>query len=159
KLPDYPITQFKLLLASASPRRAELLRSAGYAFDVRAVEVDERARPREDPVEYVCRLACEKSERALDLVDDETFVVLAADTAVVVGHEILGKPRDDRDAEVMLKKLSGAEHEVLTGVSLRTQRTELDAVERTRVWFEPLTVAEIAWYLASGEGRDKAGAY
>ena len=86
-------------------------------------------------------------------------MVLGADTAVIVGRDILGKPRDDREAVDMLRRLSGRWHEVMTGLSLRTGDKEIGAVERTAVQFNPLTEGDIAWYVASGEGRDKAGAY
>jgi septum formation protein len=148
----------RLVLASASPRRAELLASAGYTFDVRPVEVDERVLSGEEAAAYVRRLAIEKAARAASLFGTER-IVLAADTAVVLQGEILGKPRDDRDAERMLRALSGRVHEVMTGVSLQTRDVRLDDVETTRVWFAELRAADVAWYIASGEGRDKAGAY
>jgi len=87
------------------------------------------------------------------------LVVLAADTAVVAGDAILGKPRDEADAAGMLRQLSGRVHEVLTGVSLRTLSAEVGTVQRTAVWFDAMSDREIAWYVASGEGRDKAGGY
>jgi len=147
-----------LILASASPRRAELLRAAGFDFDVIITHVDESVRPGETPRVYVRRLAAEKSAAALwsRPTDD---VVLAADTTVVVDDEILAKPADDAEAAAMLRKLSGRRHDVLTGVSLRRGAFELGRVEMTRVEFSALTEADIAWYVASGEGRDKAGAY
>jgi septum formation protein len=154
----------RLLLASASPRRGELLRAAGFTFETLVVDVDETPRANEAPREYVRRLAVEKSAaawgpaKAGDYSDDET-VILAADTTVVIDGEILGKPRDDADAASMLRRLSGRTHEVLTGVSLRTGDRELSQVEVTRVEFAPVEEADVAWYVASGEGRDKAGAY
>jgi septum formation protein len=213
----------RLVLASASPRRAELLTSAGFTFETLAVDADERPRPGEAPPAYVRRLAAEKSALALDLLfsssrpgasparsteagggcylqgppgggphvrgandlegppaqgrsvqvaDDRQgpakgghyeggadLVVLGADTAVVLDGEILGKPRDDEDARAMLQRLSGQRHEVLTGVSLRTVGDEKGLVEATSVWFAPLTPDAVAWYVSTGEGRDKAGAY
>ena len=148
----------RLILASASPRRAELLRTAGYAFDIMAVDVDERVRSGETAEAYVRRLALEKSARAGD-GGSRDDVVLAADTAVVVDGDILGKPADDRDARRMLMRLSGRPHRVLTGVSIRTAAVERGDVESTDVWFAPLSEADLSWYVASGEGRDKAGAY
>lgn len=158
----------RLVLASASPRRAELLTAAGFAFEMLAVDVDERARPGEAPADYVCRLASEKSARAFELLEGRAvaegpatreIVVLGADTAVVVDGEILGKPADDAAAERMLGLLSGRGHEVMTGVSLRSAREEISRVETTTVWFARLSPDDIAEYVATGEGLDKAGAY
>jgi septum formation protein len=158
---DLIIGSVRLILASASPRRAELLRAAGFEFDIVAVGVDETVRDGESPAAYVSRLAAEKSARAARVVGvaGDSAIVLGADTAVVVDGEILGKPVDDVDAAGMLRRLSGRRHEVLTGVSLRRAATELGRVEISAVDFAPLTDEEIAWYVASGEGRDKAGAY
>lgn len=147
-----------IVLASASPRRAELLAAAGYSFTVRAMDLDERVRLGERPDEYVRRLASAKSAAAHDPAAADA-VTLGADTAVVVDGTILGKPVDDLDADAMLRLLSGREHEVLTGISLRTGERELVRVERTLVEFAPLDDRDIAWYVRSGEGRDKAGGY
>jgi septum formation protein len=151
----------RLILASASPRRVELLRLAGFAFDVIPADVDERVLPGEAPSDYVRRLAAEKSAAVLLHLGAEAgdTAVLGADTAVVVDGAILGKPRDDADAASMLRRLSGRSHEVLTGVSLRSGAVEAGAVIVTRVEFSPLSDLLIAEYIASGEGRDKAGAY
>ena len=176
----------RLILASASPRRAELLRAAGYEFEVVAATIDESIRPGESPAMYVRRLAADKSAWAQagttkaaphvrtgtaeaarhgrELFVGPRFsgaerIVLGADTAVVVDGEILGKPRDDEDAARMLRRLSGMRHEVLTGVSLRQGASEVGRVETTAVSFRALLEEDIAWYVASGEGRDKAGAY
>jgi septum formation protein len=151
----------RLILASASPRRRELLSTTGLVFDVQAVDVDERVGADHRPEDYVLRLASEKSARALArarLVHRDP-VILGADTAVVLSGDILGKPADDRESAGMLRRLSGRVHEVLTGVSVRNTTKELTAVERTSVWFAPLSDAEIDWYVSTGEGRDKAGAY
>jgi nucleoside triphosphate pyrophosphatase len=145
----------RLILASVSPRRAELLRAAGYEFEIVVADVDERARGRETPADYVRRLAAEKSA-AVQAAD---AIVLGADTTVVVDGEILGKPRDDDEAAAMLRRLAGRRHDVLTGVSIRHGAHEVGRVESTAVWFSVLTKEDIAWYVASGEGRDKAGAY
>jgi septum formation protein len=146
----------KLVLASRSPRRAELLTAAGIEFTVRAADVDETPRDGEDPREYVLRLAEEKA-RAGEASDDET--VLAADTTVVLGNEIMGKPADAADAARMLRALAGQGHEVITAICLRRgDRVVLD-IASTSVWFAPLSEAEIADYVASGEPMDKAGAY
>jgi septum formation protein len=144
----------RVILASASPRRAELLRAAGFEFEIVAADVDERVRDGETPDVYVRRLAQAKSGGAVS-----DAIVIGADTAVVVDGAILGKPIDDADAARMLKRLSGRTHDVLTGVSVRLGTHELSRVETTRVEFAPLTDADIAWYVSSGEGRDKAGAY
>jgi septum formation protein len=146
----------RLVLASASPRRAELLRAAGFAFDIVVPVVDERPLAGESPAAYVRRLAAEKSATAMQ---DAEAVILGADTAVVVDGAILGKPRDDAEAAKMLGQLSGRRHEVMTGVSLRLGAYEVGLVETTIVQFAVLTGEDVAWYVASGEGRDKAGAY
>jgi septum formation protein len=145
----------KLVLASQSPRRAELLRDAGIEFIVSPANVDESVRAGEAPVDYVRRLAQEKAEAvAGDLV-------LAADTVVVVAGEILGKPRDAVDAVRMLRLLSNRNHEVITGICLRGTGLwpVIIAHETTHVWFSQLTEEEIAAYVATGEPMDKAGAY
>ena len=147
----------RLILASESPRRAELLQAAGFAFQIRAAGVDESARPGENPREHVVRLAREKAE-AID-VDDPEAIVLGSDTVVVVGRRMLGKPRNGQEAAEMLRLLSGKSHKVLTGVALRRGDERLVAVESTRVRFLPLDEQEIAWYLATREPLDKAGAY
>jgi len=152
----------RFVLASASPRRAELLRAAGYQFETLAVNLDERLLAGESPAAYVARLASEKAAAGLQIVGQpaaDDLVVLGADTTVVVDGDILGKPEDDRDAERMLRKLSGRRHEVLTGISLRTSSVERGQVETTSVYMRALSPADISWYLASGEGCDKAGGY
>jgi nucleoside triphosphate pyrophosphatase len=160
----------RLILASASPRRAELLTAAGFAFEVRVTHVDETPRVGESPRDYVLRVAKEKAMAASlegrlkpappgDLEGAARETILAADTTVVVDGEILGKPVDDDDARRMLARLSGRAHEVLTGLSIRQGTEERSTVESTAVWFKLLSDQEIAWYLDSGEGRDKAGAY
>jgi septum formation protein len=145
-----------LILASQSPRRTDLLRAAGFTFTIRAMEVDESVEGDEIPHHYVRRLA-EKKARAVALQPSE--VILAADTTVALGNEILGKPRDDQEARQMLEKLSGRRHEVFTGVCLRSETTTRTEVACTGVWFDPLTPAEIDSYVRSGEPLDKAGAY
>ncbi len=145
-----------LVLASRSPRRQEILERAGFAFVVRPADVDESALEGENPVEHVRRLAREKA-MAVDCAEGET--VLGADTVVVAGGEILGKPRDAGDAARMLRMLSGRDHQVLTGICLRTPTRHIVDIEATRVWFRPLTAGDIAAYISSGEPMDKAGAY
>ena len=159
----------RLILASASPRRAELLRAAGFEFEIVPTNVDESVRDGESPSQYVRRLAAEKSaygvpgfSRTLDGPPEgghDDRVILGADTTVVVDGAILGKPIDDREAAAMLTRLSGRVHAVLTGISLRQGAYELGRIETTQVEFARLSDADIAWYVASGEGRDKAGAY
>jgi len=160
----------RLILASASPRRAELLRAAGFEFEILVVDIDEAVRPAEQPEDYVRRLAMEKSARAIATIGPSPnppkggshvldTIVLGADTAVVIDGDILGKPRDAADAASMLRRLSGRPHEVMTGISLRGPEWEAGRVETTTVEFSPLNAADIAWYVESGEGRDKAGAY
>jgi nucleoside triphosphate pyrophosphatase len=147
-----------LILASSSPRRAELLRAAGIAFTVRAADVDEARQDGELPGEYVKRLAVAKASAIAGLEPLQTLI-LGADTTVVVAGEIIGKPRDTDDSARMLNLLSGGWHEVLTGVALILgDQTRVELVT-TRVRFAELTPDEIAWYAASGESDDKAGAY
>jgi septum formation protein len=149
----------KLILASASPRRAELLLSAGFKFVVQSAEVDETPRVSEAASDYVLRIAREKARPIAAAVKGSGSVVLAADTTVVTNSRIMGKPRNDEDAANMLATLSGSVHEVLTGVVVCTDSRELVELVTTRVHFLPLTPAAIAWYIATGEPSGKAGAY
>ena len=144
------------MLASASPRRADLLRAAGIDFDVVVADVDESIRPGESPSDYVRRLAEAKAVRVRQQATERP--VLGADTVVVVGQEILGKPDDAADAARMLRLLSGRSHIVLTGVALIGTGRHTD-VATTVVEFAALNETEIAAYVASGEPMDKAGAY
>jgi septum formation protein len=146
----------KLVLASRSPRRAELLSAAGIEFTVRASDVNETPREGESPRDYVLRLAEEKA-RAVEAGDDE--VVLAADTTVVLDGQIMGKPEDAADAARMLRALAGQRHEVVTAICLRRCDRVVRDIASTSVWFTPLSDREIADYVASGEPMDKAGAY
>lgn len=149
--------QPRLVLASRSPRRRELLEQLGLALEVRPTDADETVLPGEAPRDYVLRVAREKARAS------GGAVVLAADTAVVLGDEVLGKPADAGEARRMLERLSGTRHEVLTGVCVRRASAalavELDAVVATTVRFARLSPAEIAWYVGTGEPLDKAGAY
>ena len=147
----------RLILASASPRRMDLLRDAGYVFDVEPAHVDESELPGEPPRVYVARVAEMKARTVAARHPDD--VVLAADTTVVVDGAMLAKPADDTDAKRMLGLLSGRTHDVLTGVVLVRAGRASAAVVDTRVRFRCLTAGEIDWYVASGEPRDKAGAY
>jgi septum formation protein len=154
----------RLVLASASPRRAELLRAAGIPFDVVVSDVDETQSVGETPDAYVERLAIAKAVAVADR--GEARPVLGADTTVVVDGAVLGKPIDTTDARRMLLLLAGRTHIVLTGVALVAPRSgvaesrrRLARVCATQVTFAPLTEAELNWYVASGEPMDKAGAY
>lgn len=159
--PDWKGLELKpLVLASTSPRRAEILRSVGWPFETLAVPIDETPLDSEDAAVYVERLAREKAEAATRHAPER--IVLGADTTVVVDGTMLGKPVDEEDARAMLRRLSGRWHEVLTGVALiRTGRESqsLVAHQMTSVRFARLTDAEIEWYVATHEPMDKAGAY
>ena len=147
-----------LVLASRSPRRAELLARAGYRFEVAPADIDERRRAGEAPAKLVRRLAWKKA--AVVAARRPGAVVLGADTVVVVDDDVvLGKPRGDADAARMLRRLSGRAHQVLTGVALRAPRGRRAGVASTRVFFRPLSPEEVAWYVAGGEPADKAGGY
>ncbi len=149
----------RLVLASASPRRAELLRAAGFSFETAVTDVDERPNNDESPSVYVRRLAAEKSAAAVAIVKDPSAIILGADTTVVVDGDILAKPADDAESAAMLRRLSGRAHEVLTSISLRRGAFEIGRVESTTVHVVALSADDVAWYVASGEGLDKAGAY
>ena len=146
-----------LLLASASPRRRDLLAAAGIDCEVGPVAVDERRRDEESPADYVQRVARLKAAEAAGRHPNR--LVLAADTAVVVDADVLGKPEDDRAAARMLGQLSGRTHQVLTAVALAGEGRLAVEVETTTVWMDVLSPEDIAWYVATGEPRDKAGAY
>jgi septum formation protein len=174
-----------LVLASASPRRRELLTQAGFTFHVHPAHIPEDPYPNENPIAYVTRLAREKAEAvflelttcqgttsvvpqsekeergalAPQAIHSETLAVLGADTTVTLDNHILGKPEDPADAARMIRLLSGRTHRVITGVALVTaSRTEV-AAEATAVKFLTLSEQEIAAYIATGEPMDKAGAY
>jgi len=148
----------RIVLASASPRRAELLRAAGIDFDVQPANVDETLAGGEVPGEYVSRLAEAKARLVYE--GDVRRIVLAADTAVVVDEHVLGKPQDDADAVRMLRMLSGRSHQVLTAVSVFHPGQIVDTrIDTTTVEFASLSDTDIRWYVSSGEPMDKAGAY
>ena len=160
-----------LVLASASPRRRELLAQAGYQFEVRPAHIPEDPLPGEDPIVYVTRLAREKAEAVFrELVNNEesekgrpdgqsSLAVLGADTTVSLDNTILGKPEDAADAARMLRLLSGRTHRVITGVAVATAEGTEVAAEATAVRFLTLSEEEISAYVANGEPMDKAGAY
>jgi len=145
-----------VILASASPRRHELLSQIGVRFDVRVPDIDESPIESEDPVGYVRRLAIGKAS-AIAAAPHE--LVIAADTTVDLDSVIMGKPIDDDDAGSMLRRLSGRTHRVHTGVAVRHGARELVDVCTTFVTFVTLDEATISWYLATGEPHGKAGSY
>ena len=149
----------KLILASKSPRRSELLRAAGWPFEAVAANIDETRHAHEPAVTYVQRLAQTKAEKVAQQFPND--LVLGADTTVVVGDNILEQPGDDATAQWMLKLLSGKWHQVLTGVALVrvSDARVIVAHEVTQVRFAELSAAEIDWYVSTGEPLDKAGAY
>jgi len=146
-----------LILASASPRRAELLRAAGLSFETSSVDIDETFHAGEAPRAAVARVAEAKALAAAARHPDA--IILAADTTVVIDGTALGKPSDPVDAARMLRRLAGRSHEVLTGVCLWTRRRQLVHVETSRVTLARLSDKEVAWYVSTGEPADKAGAY
>ncbi len=148
----------KLVLASGSLRRAEILTAVGWPYAVMVAGVDESVRPQEEAAAYVQRLALAKANAVAARL--EQGLVLGADTTVVVENQILGQPRDDEDAGRMLRLLSGKWHEVLTGVALVRVGVETQVdYELTRVRFAKMSENEIDWYLSTGEPAGKAGAY
>jgi septum formation protein len=149
-----------IYLASASPRRSELLRQIGIAHEVRPVTVDESPRPGEAPVAYVLRLAEEKAGTLWERLSvDERAPVLAADTTVALEGELFGKPADREDALAMLSRLSGRTHQVHTAVALRHAGGAVARVNSSSVSLRDLSPGEIDWYWRTGEPVDKAGAY
>ncbi|MBS1815170.1 MAG: septum formation inhibitor Maf [Acidobacteria bacterium] len=150
----------RLILASASPRRRDLLAQAGLTFTVQTADIDESLRTGEDPVTYTTRLAREKAAAVFAKLDNTAdVIVLAADTTVAIDDHILGKPADAADAARMLRLLQGRKHQVMTGVALMSADETKVHCETTDVFFAPMTEEEIAGYIAGGEPMDKAGAY
>jgi len=149
----------KIILASNSPRRRELLTQIGLSFIVAPADVDERIMPGELPEPYAVRVALDKARVAAKRAGEG--IVIAADTIVVIGDSILGKPADARDAEGMLALLAGKEHCVVTGLAVMDAATarSVTRISVTKVWFRDLTDREIAAYVGTGEPLDKAGAY
>jgi septum formation protein len=146
----------RLVLASASPRRARILRELGVSFRVEVSNQDESLRPGEDGAAAVERLARAKG---LAVAREETLPVLAADTEVLCDGHILGKPADERDAVAMLRRLAGRAHEVVTGVCVVAGGVVRSGVERSLVRFAPMNEEELRWYASTGEPLDKAGGY
>ena len=148
----------KIILASASPRRAEILRTVGWPFETLVVNIDESRRENEDAAGYVQRLALEKAEAAAQKTRDK--IVVAADTTVVIDGHILEKPVDDKDAKRMLRLLNNRWHQVLTGIALIDSAAHMTiAHEQTEVKFAAMSDEDIDWYVATREPMDKAGAY
>src|SRR5512147_2255827 len=147
----------RLVLASASARRRELLEAAGLTFVVDPMAVDERRAPGEAPAEYALRVARDKLHAGRAKYPHDA--VLGADTIVVIGDAVLGKPATETEAMSMLTRLSGRAHDVITAVAVGWPGEERTAIETTRVWFTSLSEAQIRAYVATGEPMDKAGAY
>ena len=145
-----------LILASASPRRKELLGLFHIPFEIRVADIDETMDPRKKPYDEVARVSASK---ALAVCREREDVVIAADTIVVCGGKVLGKPHSEAEAREMLRLLSGRDHQVMTGVTVvRGDRVET-FTEVTDLHFRPLSEKEIAAYVATGEPMDKAGSY
>jgi len=149
----------KIILASASPRRAELLRQIGVRFELIPSQIEERPHPDEAPPDYITRIA--RAKVIAVARNQETGLIIGADTVVVLDGRLLGKPGDDAEAKSMLKQLSGRWHAVMTGVALYEveSRHEVADYEKTLVKFAQLSDREIDWYIQTGETKDKAGAY
>ncbi len=149
----------RIILASQSPRRLQLLSQLGVECIVQPADVDESVLPDELPKDYVLRLAIAKAKAVAALQANMRVPVLAADTTVALAGRIFGKPEDDDDATEMLKAFSGCTHEVHTAIAVATPKQVLSAVNTTQVTFCELSDAMIASYIATGEHRDKAGSY
>lgn len=148
----------RVILASKSPRRREILGGLGVKFEVVTVDTDERSE-HTDPVEYVKDIACQKGAAVAELIKDTDALIISADTVVVLDDEILGKPKSCEDACNMLRKLQGREHKVLTAVSLYYKGDVMTDCAQTTVRFGEMTETEIERYVDSKEPMDKAGAY
>ena len=150
----------RVYLASGSPRRSELLAQIGIEFDKLTIDVDESRLIDEMPLDYVQRIAQVKAKAGwAALGENELRPVIGADTSVIIGQDILGKPKNKAEAKTMLKRLSNNQHAVLTAVSLIYGEQVLTRVSYNKVTFAPLTEAELDWYITTGEGEDKAGSY
>lgn len=147
----------KLILASSSPRRQELIKQVKIPFTVRTPNIDESLIIAKDPVERVTQLATIKGRNVP--IQDENEVILAADTVVAYKQTIFEKPKNRKEAFQMISALSGDVHDVFTGVMIRSDHEERVFVERTKVVFWPLTPEEIEWYVSTNDPYDKAGAY
>lgn len=154
-----PERELRIILASASPRRADLLKQIGVEFDIAPSEVGELPHPDEAPADYITRIA--RAKVITVARKRESGLVIGADTVVVLDGHLLGKPNDEADASRMLRQLSGKWHAVMTGVALFdvATRGEVADYDKTLVKFAQLTDTEIEWYISTGEPMDKAGAY
>ena len=151
------MTPARLILASASPRRRDLLTQAGITFDILPANIEETRRPNELPAHYVQRLALEKAQAIASL--HHSAYVLGADTTVVLDNEILNKPTDLADSARMLRALANRSHQVHTGIAVATSTSSRSHVETTTVFFSAIPEPELAYYLSTGDSLDKAGAY
>ena len=152
----------KLILASQSPRRKELLTQLGYQFTTQVADIDETPLQNETPQDYVLRLAKQKAQvifQSLSGTEQANSIVLGSDTCVVTGDTILGKPEDEAQCISMLEQLSGGNHQVLTSIAAINEQSILSDVVTTEVYFKPLTLNEIKRYWQTGEPCDKAGSY
>ncbi len=149
----------RLLLASASPRRKELLNQLGVHFSQKSVEIDETPFARESANDYVMRMAQEKADAAWSIWGEQDLAVLASDTTVLLDEEILGKPTDFQHFQSIMHKLSGRKHQVLSSVVVRTEQKIKSAVSETHVFFCGLKDSDVEWYWNTGEPQDKAGGY
>jgi septum formation protein len=154
-----PAREPKIILASASPRRAELLKQIGVEFELAPSQVEERPHPDEAPTDYITRIA--RAKVIAVAREREAGLVIGADTVVVLDGRMIGKPEDEADAQRLLRQLSGRWHAVMTGVALYDAETrqEVADYEKTLVKFAQLSDREIEWYVNTGEPMDKAGAY
>lgn len=148
-----------LILASASPRRAEILQQIGVAFQIAPADIDETPMPQELPIDYVQRMAQEKAQYVIDSVANSSTVVLGADTSVVLGCKIYGKPKNQEEALVMLADLSGKTHQVLTAIAMGNNQRCVIKLSATDVKFRELDPEECLDYWKTGEPSDKAGGY
>jgi septum formation protein len=150
----------KVYLASGSPRRRELLTQIGVEFDKLTLDVDESRLVGESPLDYVQRIATAKAQAGWQSLGQvERRPVIGADTSVVIGHDVLGKPKSARGAKSMLQRISNSQHDVLTAVSVIYDKQVLTKVSCNKVTFGPISEAELDWYITTGEGEDKAGSY
>ncbi len=151
-----------IYLASGSPRRRELLAQIGVTFDVLKIDIDETPQTGESPAAYVQRVAIDKAKAGLILREQLALSerpILAADTSVVLDDDILGKPANQSEARQFIRRLSGRQHQVISAVALATDKSIKVRSQLSNVRFAKLSEAEIDWYVATGEGKDKAGAY
>ncbi|SON50670.1 Maf family protein [Vibrio tapetis] len=149
----------KLLLASGSPRRKELLSFLGHPFDIVVPDIEEQQQKNEIASDYVCRLSREKAQAGLQLSHDENTVVIGSDTIVVVDGEVLEKPLDCEHSIQMLTRLSNRQHQVMTAVTVKDRDTSQTVLVETQVWFKTLSRQEMINYWQTGEPCDKAGSY